>query len=65
MLNGKRGTGGMTREVPVHSICEVIILTALPVECRAILSHLQEQREVVHPSGTIYYQGSFAGEHHS
>jgi nucleoside phosphorylase len=43
--------------------CDVIILTALPVECKAVLHHLQDSREIVHPSGTIYYQGSFAGVH--
>lgn len=43
--------------------CEVIILTALPVECQAVLRYLQEPQEVVHRSGTIYYQGTFFGKH--
>jgi len=41
--------------------CEVIILTALPVECKAVLHFLQDPKEIVHESGTIYHYGTFAG----
>jgi len=55
----------MMQEAPLPSLCEVIILTALPVEWRAVLAHLQEPQEIVHPSGTIYHQGSFVGKQHT
>ena len=41
--------------------CEVVILTALGLECQAVLAHLQDIQETVHPQGTIYYRGSFLG----
>jgi tetratricopeptide (TPR) repeat protein/nucleoside phosphorylase len=50
---------------PTPSSCEVIILTALPVERQAVLRHLQEPHEVIHPSGTIYHRGRFTGTHRS
>jgi nucleoside phosphorylase/tetratricopeptide (TPR) repeat protein len=53
----------MTQEaVPSLPTCEVIILTALPVEFQAVVTHLQDMQEVVHPQGTIYRVGSFTGE---
>src|SRR5260370_37728951 len=54
----------MTQEPSGPPPCDVIILTALPVEFRAVVAHLQGTQEVVHrETGTIYHQGSFAGEH--
>jgi tetratricopeptide (TPR) repeat protein/nucleoside phosphorylase len=50
---------------PTPLSCEVIILTALPIERQAVLRYLQEPQEVIHPSGTIYHQGCFAGTHRS
>ena len=47
----------MTQPTP----CEVIILTALPVECKAVFSHLQDLEQIRHPSGTMYHQGTFVG----
>src|SRR5436305_15174848 len=44
---------------PTQPICEVIILTALPVEYQVVLHYLEELQEVVHPSGTIYHHGQF------
>lgn len=42
---------------------DVIVLTALPEEFRAVVAHLQGTQEVVHPeTGTIYRQGSFPGK---
>jgi len=53
------------QEAPLPSLCEVIILTALPVEWHAVLTYLQEPQEIVHPTGTIYHQGSFVGKQHT
>jgi nucleoside phosphorylase len=55
----------MMQEARLPSLCEVIILTALPVEWHAVLAYLQEPQEIVHPSGTIYHQGSFVGTQHA
>ena len=52
----------MAQEGPAPPTCEVIILTALPIEFQAVLAHLQETREIIHPQGTIYQVGSFARE---
>jgi nucleoside phosphorylase/DNA polymerase III delta prime subunit len=42
--------------------CHVIILTALPVEFRAVAAHLERMQEIVHPeTGTTYQIGSFSG----
>ena len=42
--------------------CEVVILTALGLECQAVLAHLQEVHELIHQQGTIYHCGQFQGE---
>src|SRR5260370_10626704 len=53
----------MTDQSPAPLPCEVIILTALPEEFRAVVAHLQGMQEVVHPeTGTIYQQGNFPGK---
>jgi nucleoside phosphorylase len=39
----------------------VVLLAALPVECKAALANISDPSETVHPtSGTIYYRGIFA-----
>src|SRR5436305_3144998 len=58
---GAGAKGTMTQDASMLLPCEVVILTALPVECRAVLRYLQETEEVIHPSGTIYHRGTFAG----
>jgi nucleoside phosphorylase len=40
-------------------IRKAVIITALPVEREAVLEHLREVREVPHPQGSIYHQGTF------
>src|SRR5260370_15504663 len=53
----------MTDQSPAPLPCEVIILTALPEEFRAVVAHPQGMQEVVHPeTGTIYQQGNFPGK---
>ena len=39
-----------------------VILTALPVEIKAVLEHLEEPWEEAHPQGTLYERGIFRGE---
>lgn len=41
--------------------CDVLILTALRVECEAVLTYLSACREILHPQGTVYQRGEFAG----
>ena len=41
---------------------DVLILTALAVECEAVLRHVRNVREVVHPRGSVYQVGVCAVE---
>jgi len=52
---------GMTNDAAAPPPCEVVVLTALSIEFQAVIRHLQDVQEVVHPSGTIYHQGTFTG----
>lgn len=38
-----------------------LLLTALPLEYKAVVTHLQNLREETHPRGTVYEVGEFAG----
>lgn len=38
------------------------MLTALPIEYKAVRNHLSDVSETVHPSGTVYEAGSFIGD---
>src|ERR1700730_3515447 len=40
---------------------KAIVLTALPVEYKAVRRHLLGVSEIVHPFGTVYESGSFIG----
>ena len=54
----------MSKHQPEIPICEVIILTALPLEFQAVIAHLQDQQEIEHPqTGTVYQTGNFPGKH--
>jgi tetratricopeptide (TPR) repeat protein/nucleoside phosphorylase len=53
----------MTQDAPMSPTCQVIILTALPVEFQAVVAYLQETQEIIHPQGTIYRVGSFVGNY--
>ena len=37
-----------------------VILTAIPIEYKAVRSHLTNLKEEIHPQGTIYERGSFS-----
>ncbi len=41
---------------------KAIVLTALPVEYLAVRAHLTGMREVLHPKGTVYEQGTFSSK---
>lgn len=56
------GRGWMTGNAPTSPKSEVIVLTALPGEYEAVLRFLNNPQEIVHPSGTIYAQGTFPGK---
>jgi nucleoside phosphorylase len=43
----------------MSSIHKAIVLTALPVEYRAVRAHLAHPQEETHPQGTIYERGRF------
>ncbi|HJT55944.1 MAG TPA: tetratricopeptide repeat protein [Ktedonobacteraceae bacterium] len=53
----------MATQSPAPLTCEVLILTALPIEYQAVLGHLQDIQEVTHPEGTVYEWGTFTGQH--
>ncbi len=40
---------------------KAVVITALPIECRAVCKHLKNLREEAHPRGTIYELGVFDG----
>lgn len=42
-----------------------VILTALRIEFEAVCAHLTESQEEVHPRGTVYVRGIFAGSEQS
>lgn len=50
----------MSENVQSHRGRQAVVLTALPVEYRAVRSHLVEIKEVRHPQGTVYEQGIFS-----
>src|SRR5436305_2759279 len=50
-------------QAPTQPACEVIILSAWPVEYQAVLRYLEDPQEAVHLSWTIYHHGRFHGEH--
>lgn len=43
------------------SIRRALILTALPLEYKAVTTHLKNLREETHPRGTVYEVGQFTG----
>lgn len=53
-----RGSGGTSSTGRQSSMRRVVLLTALPMEYKAVRAHLHEIEEVVH-RGTVYEQGVF------
>lgn len=41
---------------------QALFITALPVEYKAVVEHLQEIKEIEHEAGTVYEVGVFSGE---
>lgn len=56
MNRPSEGSAAADADAPTRS---AIILTALPVEYRAVRAHLTGCRDEVHPEGTVYEKGSF------
>jgi nucleoside phosphorylase len=44
---------------------KVLILTSHGIECQAVLAYLSATQEIIHPQGTIYYQGTFPDQQHA
>jgi nucleoside phosphorylase len=50
------------QEAPPPPRCEVVILTALGLEYKAVSEHLRDMQEITH-QGTVYGHGTFTGQH--
>lgn len=60
---GSAWEGGKTMLSPSGFRCDLVILTALPVEFQAVCAHVHNLQEMTHPAtGTIYQCGTFQGE---
>jgi nucleoside phosphorylase len=46
------------------TIPSAVIITAIPVEYKAVRQHITDLKEVTHPKGNVYELGSFQGEYH-
>ena len=42
-----------------------VVLTAIPIEYKAVRIHLSELEELTHPKGNVYERGIFKGEYHN
>lgn len=52
----------MMQEASIPPMCEVVILTALGLEYKAVSEQLQDIQEITH-QGTVYGYGNFTGQH--
>lgn len=64
----RAGTGcliiSLTMILPPSQSPRAAVITALPLECDAVLPHLSDIRQELHPAGTIYRVGRFHGDAH-
>ncbi len=62
-VNNLSSTGPQTLSSPSPVLIQkqrcAVMLTALPVEFRAVATHLENLSRVPHPQGTLYEQGTF------
>jgi len=54
----------MTIEQNHSDLPKAVILTAIPLEYKAVRKHLVKLKELTHPRGNVYEKGVFKGDYH-